>query len=403
MTKTNKILLAVLGVLLLIAAVMGGAIAARSGLFGSGDDIAQPYNETRYSGTIENAEGLIEAADPVPVVLVVRFHDNGETGELTSPTLKRHSTLTRTDEHTYREEIVHGEGVDAGDSGVEWTFEPSGEDDAMDVSYTTSDGASASAELPQTDPEETSGEVGLNPEVAGAEPDGIVFPDGSFRSTGTIELTHADDPAENTTEDVIFRIGSDGTTQTVTYPGRGCYGSVESSDSNNRIEQLTVGDCESGGTWHFIAGDPSGGTAEFTSADGKLTGTLDFRHSEWDDIDGEIGIARSGPVIDFYRSFTDGGDTTTEAKGSCEPAEFAALVDGWKAETTTVVYCDETWAVAGVENSDVLGDFHFTGSEWEILKATGTDAITGRGCHDADSYRKQGAPEEFIDKLLKCE
>ena len=98
-TKTNKILLAVLAVLLLIAAVIGGAIAARSGLFGSDDNIAQPFNETRYSGTIEQAEGLIDASDPVPVVLVVRFHDSGETGELTSPTLKRHSTLTRTDDN----------------------------------------------------------------------------------------------------------------------------------------------------------------------------------------------------------------------------------------------------------------------------------------------------------------
>lgn len=403
MTKTNKILLAVLAVLLLIAAVIGGAIVARSGLFGSNDDIAQPYNETRYSGTIEKAEGLIDAADPVPVVLVVRFHDGGETGELTSPTLKRHSTLTRTDDYTYREDIVHGENVDAGDSGVEWTFEP-GENDTMDVSYTTPDGATASAELPQTDPEETSGEVGINPEVAGAESDGIEFPDPSARSTGTIELVHADDPELNISHDVIFRISHDATIHTVTYPGRGCYGTVDSTDPNIRVENITVGDCESGGTWHFISGDMGGGTAEYTSPDGKLTGSLNFRHSEWETIDGEIGIARSGPVLDFYRSFTGGdGDTATEAKGSCDPSEFASVIDRWENDTTVVMFCDGTWANAGLTGSDDIAFFHYEDEQWKVVKPTGPTDITGRRCFEADSFIEQGAPEEFIDQLALCD
>ena len=402
-TKTNKILLAVLVVLLLVLAAIGGTIAVRSGLFGSSDDIAQPYNETRYSGTIDQAEGLIDAADPVPVVLVVRFHDSGKTGELTSPTLKRHSTLTRTSDHTYREDIVHGEDVDAGDSGVEWTFEP-GENDAMDVSYTTSGGATASAELPQTDPEETSGEVGINPEVAGAEPDGIEFSGYSARSTGPIELVHADDPSKNISDEVIFRISSDGETHTVTYPGRGCYGTIDSTDPNNRVENITVGDCESGGTWHFISGDMGGGTAEYTSADGKLTGSLDFRHSEWETIDGEIGIARSGPVLDFYRDFTGGdGDTATEAKGSCDPSEFADLIEKWEPETTTVVYCDGAWAVAGLTGSDFIGDFHFVDGKWEVLERDGRTSMTRHQCHNLDKLRDMGAPEEFIDELILCD
>ena len=76
MSRTNKILFAVLAVLLLILAVIGGVIAKRSGLFGSSDDIAQPFNESRFSGTIDKADGLID--DAVPVVVVVRFHDGGE-------------------------------------------------------------------------------------------------------------------------------------------------------------------------------------------------------------------------------------------------------------------------------------------------------------------------------------
>lgn len=414
MTKTNKILLAVLAVLLLIAAIIGGAIAARSGLFGSNDDIAQPYNETRYSGTIEKAEGLIDAADPVPVVLVVRFHDGGETGELTSPTLKRHSTLTRTDDYTYREDIVHGEDVDAGDSGVEWTFEP-GENDTMDVSYTTPDGATASAELPQTDPEETSGEVGINPEVAGAEPDGIEFPDPSYRSTGTIELVHADDPSKNISNEVIFRISHDATTHTVTYPGRGCYGTVESTDPNIRVENITVGDCESGGTWHFTGGDEKKGEAEFTSADETLTGKLTYTATEWDDIEGEIGLARSGPAVDFYREFTDGAydadadadadddKEDTQAKGSCEPEAFNEVVDGWPSPFETIVsFCDGEWAKAAAGGTDDTRGFRFIDGTWTSIKYDGTQEISSYPCYDHDRLRKEGAPDELLDHMTEC-
>lgn len=397
MTKTNKILLAVLGVLLLIAAVLAGAIVARNSHVGQ-NSIAQPYNETRYSGTIDKAEGLIDASDAVPVVLVVRFHDGGKTGELTSPTLKRHSTLTKTGKHTYREEIVHGEG----DDGVEWTFEP-GADDAMDVSYTTPDGASASAELPQTDPEETAGEVGLNPDAPGAEPDGIEFPKGSFRSTGPIELVSADDPSRNVSDDVIFRMSSDGSTFTVTYPGRGCYGVLEDTEPGKRVETITVGDCESGGTWHFTSGDPGGGTAEFTSVDGSLTGDLKFSHSDWDDIDGEIGIARSGPVLDFYRSFTGGGDTDTQAKGSCDASAFDAVVEDWPGPLGTVVmYCDGEWATAGADGTDAIGNFHFVDGEWTAIEPDGRTSTTRHRCHDIDKLRGEGAPEEVLENVIPC-
>lgn len=399
MTKTNKILLAVLGVLLLIAAILAGAIAARSGFFGA-RTIAQPYNETRYSGTIDQAEGLIDASDAVPVVLVVRFHDKGETGELTSPTLKRHSTLTKTGKHTYREEIVHGEG----DDGVEWTFEP-GADDAMNVSYTTPDGASASAELPQTDPEETAGEVGLNPNAPGAEPDGIEFPKGSFRSTGPLELVDTNDASNSISDDVVFRLSPDGKIFTVTYPGRGCYGVLEDTEPGKRVETISVGDCESGGTWHFTSGDPGGGTAEFTSADGSLRGDLKFSHSEWDDIDGEIGIARSGPVLDFYSDFTAGGaDTDTQTKGSCDASAFDAVVEGWPSPLGTVVmYCDGEWATAGADRSDEIGNFRFVDGEWSGIEPDGRTSVTRHRCFDTDRLRGEGAPEEFLENLIACD
>ena len=75
MTKTNKILTTILAVLLLILAVIGGAIAVQSGWIGArgsdsnSNNIAEPFKGTRYSGAVDKPEGL--ADDTVPVVLVL--------------------------------------------------------------------------------------------------------------------------------------------------------------------------------------------------------------------------------------------------------------------------------------------------------------------------------------------
>ena len=409
MSRTNKILFAVLAVLLLILAVIGGVIAKRSGLFGSSDDIAQPFNESRFSGTIDKADGLID--DAVPVVLVVRFHDGGETGELTSPTLKRHSKLTRTGDNTYSEEIVHGDG----DNGTEWTFEPKGDEDAMDVSYTTPDGATSSAELPQTPMENNAGEVGLNPNAPDAGPDGIEFPDDGVRELATIEWTDKDDSGNKRTEKAIFRGSREANVFTVTYPERGCYGVLEHVDNVTKTEKITVGDCESGGTWHFTGGDEKKGEAEFTSADETLTGKLTYTATEWDDFEGEIGLARSGPALDFYREFTDGAydadadagsdddKEDTQAKGSCEPEAFDEVVDGWPTPFETIVsFCDGEWAKAAAGGTDDTRGFHFIDGTWTSIKYDGTQEISGYPCYDHDRLRKEGAPDELLDHMTEC-
>ncbi|MCT1451212.1 hypothetical protein [Corynebacterium sp. p3-SID1194] len=405
MSRTNKILFAVLAVLLLILAVIGGVIAKRSGLFGSSDDIAQPFNESRFSGTIDKADGLID--DAVPVVLVVRFHDGGETGELTSPTLKRHSKLTRTGDNTYSEEIVHGDG----DNGTKWTFKPKGDEDAMEVSYTTPDGATSSAELPQTPMENNAGEVGLNPNAPDAGPDGIEFPDDGVRELATIEWTDKDDSGNTRTEKAIFRGSREANVFTVTYPERGCYGVLEHVDNVTKTEKITVGDCESGGTWHFTGGDEKKGEAEFTSADETLTGKLTYTATEWDDIEGEIGLTRSGPALDFYREFTDGAygadadddKEDTQAKGSCEPEAFDEVVDGWPTPFETIVsFCDGEWAKAAAGGTDDTRGFHFIDGTWTSIKYDGTQEISGYPCYDHDRLRKEGAPDELLDHMSEC-
>lgn len=399
MSKTNKILLAILAVLILILCAIGGVIGTKMGLFES-RNLAEPFNETRYSGTIDDAEGLTD--DIVPVVLVIRFHEGGKTGELTSPTLQRHSTLARTEKNTYREEIVHGDG----ESGIEWTFTP-GEDDTMGVSYTTPDGASGEAQLPKTDPTDTAGEVGMNPNVGGTDPDGIEFPEQSFRTTGTLETAGT---PEGEPTDVIFRWGADLEAATVTYPDRGCYGLLDRTEPNYMTETITVGDCPTGATWHFIAGDPSGGSVEYTSPDGSQTETMNFTHSDWDIIDGEIGLSRSGPVLDFYRKFTEQTEQAdnevqeeTQAKGSCDPSAFAEAANVQSSQIQIVVmYCDGTWATAGEYGTSNAGHFHFADDQWSVIPSEGQTAETRFQCFDHTKLREQGAPDDFLTNVIPC-
>mgnify|MGYP006979265654 CR=1 FL=1 len=411
MTKTNKILTTILAVLLLILAVIGGAIAVQSGWIGArgsdssgsnninnsnnSDNIAEQFKATRYSGTVDTE-------DAVPVVLVIRFHEDGKTGELTSPTLKRYSSLTRTGENTYREDIVHGEG----EGGTEWAFTP-GENDAMDVSYTTPDGATATAQLPQTDPADNAGEIGINPNVAGAEPDGIEFPADGVRALATIELATKD--GDNTTETAIFRGSREANVFTVTYPARGCYGVLEHIDNVTKKEVFSVGDCEDGGIWHFTGGDEKAGEADFTSADESTTGKLTYKATEWTDIDGEIGFSRSGPVLDFYREFTaetnkEADAQPAQAKGSCEPGAFDAVVDSWPTPFETIVnFCDGEWASAAAGGTDDVRAFHFVDGVWQYVPHHDLQPISSYPCHHREILRNEGAPEGLIKSTRKCD
>ena len=408
MSRVNKALLAVLIVLLLVLAAVGGAIAGKTGLFAGG--LGQPYNETRYSGTVALAGNTSE--EPVPVVLVVRFHDNGRSGTLTSPTLRRHSELTRTEKGIYQETIVRGDG----DSGGILEAHP-GQNKTMTITYTPPGGAPTSAELPRTDSNDNAGEVGLNPDLDDTlEPDGIEFADGSFRSTGMVDYQdgpwedhhYVDDDYlhryvldEDKIDDhasVVFRHDVEGGAGTVTYPDRQCYGTLEPTDGQGLAEVFTVGACESGGTWQFYSGDPSGGNARFTSADGTRIGHVSFSGTDWADIDGEVGLARSGPVLDYYKNLKN----TAAGLGSCAVSEFEAVVEGWPSATDTVIsYCDGTWATGGAAQTDWIEYFHFVDGEWSLLEGDGT-MENGGSCFEHDRLRKDGAPDEFLDQVAQC-
>ncbi|KAA8735739.1 hypothetical protein [Corynebacterium tuscaniense] len=181
----------------------------------------------------------------------------------------------------------------------------------MNVSYTTPDGATSTAQLPETDPNETAGEVGINPNAPGTEPDGIEFPEPVVRTTGTLETA---------------------------------------------------------------------GTSE-----------------------GEIGLSPSGPVLNFYRRFTEtpGGEPV---KGSCEPAAFDAVVEEWPTPMgTAVLFCDGSWATAGQNGTDFIGHFHFTNGQWEVIDYDGQSSVTRHHCFDHNKLRALGVPNDLLTRVLECD
>lgn len=369
MSQTNKILLAVLAVLLLILGIISGLVLSSSGKSGS-HSIAEPFNETRYSGTIDGADGLSD--EPVPVVLVVRFHDDGERGTLTSPTLGSHSELKKIGEGEYEQTntVTANDGnTDAsgpagtGD-GTTWSFTPKPADDegdatdgaiGMDIAYETPGGASGGGELQQTDPKDTANEVGLNPDVTQDLPleegnfgdnkqlavgkpvfqktgeDPMLVGDADFgakEAENGPQTKFEDYPAvENGTMDregeltVKFRFGIGTGFTTVTYPERGCYGVLELSDKPGAgfTEKILVGDCLSGGTWKMLEGTYTGGLMEFLSPDKSYVGRTTIRGAEWNDISGEIGLGLTGPVVNYYKKFQ-----AADANGEQEATETAA-------------------------------------------------------------------------------
>lgn len=387
MTRTNKILLAVLAVLLLILGIIAGLVLSSSGNSGS-RSIAEPFNETRYSGTIDDTAGLGDA--PVPVVLVVRFHDDGERGTLTSPTLGSHSELKKIGEGKYEQTntIAIAAGADAdkppaapgaGD-GTTWTFTPKKAEDtdasnkdssrdsgnnaddfsaAIGISYETREGANGGGSLQQTDPKDDAGEVGLNPDVTkdltleegdfgdqkqlalgkpvfqktGDKPMMIGDADSGAREASDGPQTQFENyPAvENGTIDregeltVKFRFGIGTGFTTVTYPERGCYGVLEKPDKPGEgyTEKILVGTCISGGTWRLLEGSYSGGIMEFLAPDESYVGRTVIRGEDWNDISGEAGLGLTGPVVDYYKKFQAQDTGATEASASAKPDKNA--------------------------------------------------------------------------------
>lgn len=448
MTKTNKILLAVLAVLLLILGVIAGLVLSSSGKSGS-TSIAEPFNETRYSGTIDDTAGLAE--EPVPVVLVVRFHDDGERGTLTSPTLGSHSELKKIGDGKYEQtntataptRNTDASGPAGTGDGTTWSFtpKPAGDeggrdsadstDDAdatdgaigMDISYETPGGASGGGELEQTDPKDEAGEVGLNPDVTkdlsleeGNFGDDKQLAVGKpvFQKTGEDPMLVGDAdygakvaedgpqtkfedyPAvENGTMDregelsVKFRFGIGTGFTTVTYPERGCYGVLELADGPGAgfTEKILVGTCESGGTWKMLAGTYTGGVMEFLAPDKSYVGRTTIRGAEWDDISGEIGLGLTGPVVDYYKKFQ--ADETSADQKAPEAAEKKSAEEGQNSRQAREMVHMTPWGYGDL----LIGMNQEEATGLGLDSSSATPAQNGvAGCTTA-TYSKLGASE----------
>lgn len=94
----------------------------------------------------------------------------------------------------------------------------------------------------------------------------------------------------------------------------------------------------------------------------------------------------------------------SEAKGSCAPQAFDAVVPGWPAGLgTTVLFCDGKWAIAGANQTDWILYFKNSNGKWAVIPTAGTKQTgMARGCYNGLSLREQGAPEEFIRQAPIC-
>ena len=93
-----------------------------------------------------------------------------------------------------------------------------------------------------------------------------------------------------------------------------------------------------------------------------------------------------------------------EAKGSCAPQAFDAVVPEWPHFTgTTVRFCDGKWAIAGANQTDWILHFKNSNGKWAVLPTAGTkQGGMQRGCYNGITLREQGAPEEFIRQAPIC-
>lgn len=425
MSRANKVLLTILVALLLVAAVIAGLIISKTAGRGPLD---QPdlFSLSRYEGTLAKAETLSDDSEidegtdeETDVVIVVRFFDGGDLATVASPTLEYYSELTLDgDDHTYVEHVITDGGESAATPGAanddarRWSFEPSGSGD-MSVSIESAGGdVIEEASLDDSDWEDTDGEEDLARIGPASDEPAIDFGDNGKRFVGQTRppkkpvLSHEAaevEGMERVNTPVILRFPEDMKHGTATYPELGCH-SVLERNGDQLIERVLVGTCASGGIWFVGQGsspDDYIGMYSWKVGDTPRSITdVDLAVSNWEDTDGEVGLARSGPAVEAEEA-TD--DSDTQAQGSCEAEEFDALVDGWPNFTGTHVnYCDGSFAQAGAKQTDWIVDFEFIDGKWQVLESDGSLFTTGRACYDFDRLRERGAPEEFLDTVVEC-
>lgn len=120
-------------------------------------------------------------------------------------------------------------------------------------------------------------------------------------------------------------------------------------------------------------------------------------------IDPAAGLGALIPAL-AIPGLTQKPAASGEAKGSCAPQAFDAVVPEWPHFTgTSVIFCDGKWAIAGANQTDWILYFKNSNGKWAVLPTAGTkqDGMQ-RGCYNGNTLREQGAPEEFIRQAPIC-
>ncbi|WJZ08257.1 hypothetical protein [Corynebacterium glaucum] len=93
----------------------------------------------------------------------------------------------------------------------------------------------------------------------------------------------------------------------------------------------------------------------------------------------------------------------TPNQGSCDSAEFDAVVDGWPAPLgTSVSYCDGLFATAGANGTDWVVHFNWQNGQWHAISPDGFSHPSGYPCYNGYRISEMGGPEEFTRQLLHC-
>lgn len=395
MSRTKAVALTALISLLTIAVMVIAYLLGTQAFNRSQGALDDPklFSNTRYQGTLPTTEGLNEEA-PDDAIVVVRFFDEGRTATITSPTLDRYSELTWEKDFTYVEKVVTGEGG----TGTKWTFTPN-DQGSLDISYKIRGGEETQpAPVDKTGWEDVDHEPGLAQMGPASEIDDIDFGENAFRFIGSIEVEDDDGYAEEL--NVIVRTAVDYSVATITYPDEGCYAVLETDDYMSFVEpEFSVGDCEPGAIWEFFGSDGGYVGVRYTSEDYSLSGFGHLRASDWEDTEGEVGIARSGPAV-FENSSTKSnkgkGDCSNEALREAIPNED---LEGYPKDINVVEFCDGEWARARMI-ADVIYIFKYEDGDWQRQRY-GMDF--GFTCFYTDELKDEGAPPGLFEYVVDCD
>lgn len=276
--------------------------------------------------------------------------------------------------------------------------------------------------------EDIIGEPGLAQRGPGAELDDIDFGANPIRLVGRASTVEGGMNAESADKgpwpydyDVIFRLNEEMDLGTVTYPELQCHSTLDLPVDHDSLEEhSSIGECGDSGQWLIEKGS-AGYKGRFfpNGVAGRPQVEVDLITTDWNDVAGELGLAKSGPAVTGRQEVAEPTteestpETTTsskpkpkpqaEAKGGCDPSDFEFAFGGQRTGLH-VSFCDGRWASVGAMQTDWIQRFYFSDGTWKKLPAAGTVQVgLHQACYVLEEPALQGAPPQFTENLPICE